>query len=297
MSDQRELTRSTPPAALTSNGMPVSSDPTMLAPMRDSTALLDRPAELRKQFDEDGYVLLRSVLDRQRVLELRERYFAAFDPIMLAPGTSAQDGVFSGTLPADLPDYGTAGHPAYEMVRSAVFDAFTSDPALRTIAEALLDGAVELLPRRILRHFDRLSGKASRAHVDYDYMNRGSDRLVTAWIPIGDCPVECGGLVYLERSHRVPRAQLDDLRRFTDRPDDVRPISNDLERTAQALGGRWLWADYRAGDVALHSPHTVHASLDDRSDVMRLSADVRFRRRDAAPDERWSGAWSADDGF
>jgi ectoine hydroxylase-related dioxygenase (phytanoyl-CoA dioxygenase family) len=265
--------------------------------MRESTELIERPDELRRRFEEDGYVLLRSVLDRQRVLELRARYFAAFDPVLLAPGTSPQDGVFSGTVPDGLPDYGTAGHPAYELVRSMAFDAFTSDPALRSVAEALLDGDVELLPRRILRHFDRQSGKASRAHIDHDYMDHGSDRVVTAWIPIGDCPVECGGLVYLEGSHQVPRERLDELRSYTDRPDDARPISNDLERTAQTLGGRWLWADYRAGDVALHSPHTVHASLDDHSDVMRLSADVRFRRRDAAPDERWNGAWSADDGF
>jgi hypothetical protein len=295
--DQGELTRSTLPATLTSNGLPISSDPRLLAPMRDSTALLDRPAELRDRFDEDGYVLLRSVLDQQRVLDLRARYFTAFDPAMLTPGSSPRDGVFSGSEPSDLPEYGTAGHPAYELVRTAEFDAFTSDPALREVAEVLLDGDVELLPRRILRHFHRLSGKASRAHVDYDYMDHGSDRLVTAWIPLGDCPVECGGLVYLEGSHRVPREALAGLRSYTDRPDDARPISNDLERTARTLGGRWLWADYRAGDVALHSPHTVHASLDDRSDVMRLSADIRFRRRDAVPDDRWSGAWSADDGF
>jgi hypothetical protein len=295
--DQRELTRSTLPATLTSNGVPASSDPALLAPMRDSTDLLDRPAELRQRFAEDGYVLLRSVLDRQQVLDLRARYFAAFDPVLLAPGTSPQDGVFSGRRPADLPEYGTAGHPAYDLVRSAQFDAFTSAPALRAVAATLLDGEVDLLPRRILRHFDRLSGKASRAHVDYDYMDHGSDRLVTAWIPLGDCPVECGGLIYLERSHQVPHDQLDELRPYTDRPDDLRPISNDLERTARALGGRWLWTDYRAGDVALHSPHTVHASLDDCIDVMRLSADIRFRYRGAAPDERWNGAWSADDGF
>ena len=297
MRDQGDLTGSDAPPTLSSNGLPVSSDPTLLAPMQDSTALLDQPDELRRRFDEDGYVLLRSVLDRQRVLDLRERYFAAFDPTLLEPGSSPRDGIFSGSTPTGLPDYGTAGHPAYDLVRAPEFDTFTSDPALRRVAEVLLDGDVELLPRRILRHFDRLSGKASRAHVDYDYMDHGSDRIVTAWIPLGDCPVECGGLVYLEGSHRVPREQLDGLRSYTDRPGDARPISNDLERTAVTLGGRWLWTDYRAGDVALHSPHTVHASLDDRSDVMRLSADIRFRRQDAVPDERWSGAWSADDGF
>jgi ectoine hydroxylase-related dioxygenase (phytanoyl-CoA dioxygenase family) len=67
--------------------------------------------------------------------------------------------------------------------------------------------------------------------------------------------------------------------------------------TARVLGGRWLWTDYRAGDVVLHSPHLVHASLDNTSDLMRLSADLRFRRTDGRPDDRWNSDWSADDGF
>jgi hypothetical protein len=30
---------------------------------------------------------------------------------------------------------------------------------------------------------------------------------------------------------------------------------------------------------------------------MRLSADLRFRRRDTELDRRWAGDWAADDGF
>jgi Phytanoyl-CoA dioxygenase (PhyH) len=285
------------PRTLSSNGVEIPFDDTHFVPMRDSTSLLADPPALRARFAADGYVLLRSVLDRRRVLELRRAYFSRFEPAFLAAGSTAEDGIFSGTVPSALPPYGTVGHPAYDLVRSPAFDAFTRMPELRALAETLLDGPAELVPRRILRHFHRGAAVASRAHVDFDYMDHGSDRLVTAWIPLGDSPVESGGLVYLEGSHGIDRSRLDQLREFTDRPDDHRPISNDLALTARALGGRWLWTDYRAGDVVLHSPHTVHASLDVHTDAMRLSADVRFRRSDAAPDERWSGAWSADDGF
>jgi hypothetical protein len=280
---------------LTSNGVAVPFDDTHFTPMGESTP--DSPEALRRSFARDGYVLLRGVLNREDVLALRANYFARFDRAFLAPGTTPEQGVFSGTVPPDLPDYGTKGHPAYDLVRGAEFDRFTRAPQLRAIAETLLDGPGELLPRRIVRHFDRSTQKASRAHVDFDYMDHGSDRVVTAWIPVGDCPVECGGLVYLSGSHALPRERLDQLREYTDRPNDHRPISNDLARTAETLGGRWLWTDFRAGDVVLHSPHLVHASLDNVSDVMRLSADVRFRRVDARQDERWSGDWSADDGF
>ncbi|MBN9621024.1 MAG: phytanoyl-CoA dioxygenase family protein [Actinobacteria bacterium] len=265
--------------------------------MRDSTGLREDAVALRRRFAEDGYLLLRGVLDREAVLDLRQDYFARFDPVILKSGTSARQGIFSGIVPGDLPAYGTAGHPAYDLVRELRFDAFTQDPQLRQVAETLLDGAAQLMPRRILRHFHRGAAVASRAHVDYDYMDRGSDRVVTAWIPVGDCPVETGGLIYLDGSHRIDRSALDALRPYTDRPGDQRPVSNDLARTARELGGRWRWTDYRAGDVVLHSPHTVHASLDDVSEVMRLSVDVRFRRVDARPDERWAAAWSADDGF
>jgi hypothetical protein len=285
------------PDYLSSNGVLIPFDTDLFEPMQALENWRNDPAEARERLRTDGHVLLRGALDRETVLALREAYFARFDASFFAAGTTPREGVFSGTVPDELPDYGTVGHPAYDFVRSPEFDRFTREDALALIAATVLDGPAELLPRRILRHFHRGAARASRAHVDFDYMDHGSDRVVTAWIPVGDCPVECGGLVYLSGSHEIPRERLDALRTHTDRPQDKRPISNDLGLTARELGGRWMWADYRAGDVALHSPHTVHASLDDSSDVMRLSVDLRFVRRDAEADERWSEDWSADDGF
>ncbi|HLY34925.1 MAG TPA: phytanoyl-CoA dioxygenase family protein, partial [Jatrophihabitantaceae bacterium] len=222
------------PSALTSNGVEIPFDEQYFTPMRDSSP--DDPEAARRAFADEGYVLLRSVLDRDAVLELRADYFRRFDPSLLAPGSTPKDGVFSGTVP-DLPEYGTQGHPAYDFVRSAEFDTFTQDRRLHSIAELLLDGSAELLPRRIVRHFHSGARRASRAHIDYDYMDHGTDQVVTAWIPLGDCPVESGGLVYLERSHHIARAHLDGLRTHTDRPTDHRPISNDLALTARELGG------------------------------------------------------------
>jgi hypothetical protein len=283
----------TRPTRLTSNGVAISFDTSTFAPQREVTDWRARPALVREHFAADGHVLLRGVLDRDEVLAVREAYFAQFDPSLLKPGTTPRDGIFSGVVPDGLPEYGTPGHPAHDFVRGAQFDAFSRSPQLHDIAELLLGGAVELVPRRILRHFHRGAGRASRAHVDFDYLDHGGDRIVTAWVPLGDCAVDGGGLVYLERSHTFGRAQLDPLREESDR----RAISSDLGSVGRALGGRWLWADYRAGDVVFHSPHIVHASLDNMSDVMRLSTDLRFRLRDEQPDERWNDAWSADDGY
>jgi ectoine hydroxylase-related dioxygenase (phytanoyl-CoA dioxygenase family) len=290
------MTIDEPAAIVASNGKPVPFNDMFFAPMRESSHLLDYPVALRSRFLEDGYLHLRGVLDRDEVLALRAAYFSRFGAGFLKEGTTPTDGIYSGHVAADLPAHGMLGHPAHDFVRSALFADFADSPVLRQLAETLLGGDARMLPRQILRHFYRGSGRASRAHVDFDYMNHGSDQLVTMWIPIGDCPLASGGLVYLDGSHHLDRERIEPLRAVTDRPHDLRAISHDLEWTATQLGGRWRWADYTAGDVAVHSPHLVHASLDTTSDAMRLSADVRFQRVGSPVDARWTRPWSSDDG-
>jgi ectoine hydroxylase-related dioxygenase (phytanoyl-CoA dioxygenase family) len=280
---------------LMSNGVPIPFE--RFAPMRDSSALIDDPEGLREQFRQDGYVYLRRVIDRDEVINLRGEYFSMFEPSYLKDGTSPEEGVFSGQVPFGTPAHGVAGHPAHTLVRSENFARFVGNQKLAQLATALLGAEVFQLPRQILRHFHRGSNLASRAHTDFVYMDRGSASIVTMWLPIGDCPVASGGLVYLEGSQSIPQADLDVLKGVrNDRSGDLRPISNDLAWTADQLGGRWLYADYQAGDVAIHSPHLVHASLDTTTDAMRMSADIRFLPTSVEPDPRWLTPWSGDDG-
>ncbi len=282
---------------LTSNGVPVPSDSAHFAPLTDSSALLIRPDALRTQFHHDGYLYLRGVLDPGAIRQLRAAYFSQFGPEYLKAHTDPANGIFSGRSPADLPPHGWPGHPAHDFVRSDCFASFVENPALTRLAEKLLDHPVTLLPRRIIRHFHNGAKVSSRAHVDFDYLDAGSDQLLTMWIPIGDCPVQTGGLVYLEDSHRRDTTQLARLRAVTDRPTDPRPISHNLSWVANQLGGRWLWADYTVGDLTIHSPHLVHASLDTTSAMMRLSIDLRFARSDNAVDPRWTTPWAGNDGY
>jgi ectoine hydroxylase-related dioxygenase (phytanoyl-CoA dioxygenase family) len=292
MSNVDSLVKGLKKMSLTSNGIALSETP---ARMRESS--LDDPSQLRRRFADDGYVLLRGLLDRDRVMGLRGAYFAMFGPEYLAEGTLPEEGIWSGQRPYGLPAHGVPGHPAHSFVRGKEFTDFVRDPKLLEVAEVLFGGEETMrLPRQIVRHFHQ-GPRASRAHTDFDYLDRGSERLITMWVPIGDCPMTTGGIVYLEGSHRLPKAGLDVLKQLhTDRPDDARPISHDLNWTQQRLGGRWLCADYRAGDVAIHSPHLVHATLDNATDAMRMSADIRFLPITVEPDPRWLRPWSGDDG-
>lgn len=262
--------------------------------------MLTDPTALRGQFEADGYLYLRGVLDPEQLAALRSEYFSMFDGSYFRPGSGPGEGIFSGCRPAGLPAHGVLGHPAHEFVRSSSFARLAAEPRLAAIASALLGGPVQTLPRLILRHFDRSSPLASRAHTDFRYLDAGSQRLVTTWVPLGACPRETGGLVYLEGSHRLTPSELQELRdceeRPCDRSDDQRPITHDLGWVARRLGRRWLWADYAPGDITVHSPHIVHASLDTTTDLMRLTADIRFLLEGETPDPRWLTAWSGDDG-
>jgi hypothetical protein len=278
-----------------SNGVPIPFDDDHFAPMRDSTGLLSDREALRARFLEDGYLLLRGVLGCGPIWRLREEYFSLFPATYFLEGTPLGSGVYSGHQPDGLPPYGVRGHPAYSFVRGRKFAAFTGQPRLAGLAADVLGQPAALIPRQVLRHFDLSCKQASRAHVDRAYPSGGGD-MVTVWIPLGDCPVESGGVIYLSGSHRADKSVLGGADATTDRPHDRRAYSNDLAWTAERLGGRWLWTDFRAGDVALHSPDLVHASLDTTTAVMRLSTDIRFQRAEAPVRPGWTRAWAADDG-
>ncbi|MFE9422569.1 phytanoyl-CoA dioxygenase family protein [Kitasatospora sp. NPDC006697] len=285
-----------PVAHCSSNGVALELDASNSAPMTDSTPLLGEPDRLRERYEQDGYLLLRAVLDPARVWAVREAYFSLFPREYLKPGTGPAAGVYSGQPPVGLAPYGTAGHPAHDFVRGEQYRAFTADPRLAGLAAAVLGGPVELVPRKVLRHYDAAAKSAARAHVDRAYPSGADGAQVTAWVPLGDCPLETGGVVYLEGSHRLDPGLLEGARALTDRPHDARPFSHDLSWTAETLGGRWLWTDFRAGDLVMHSPHMVHATLDTTTETMRLSTDLRFQTAGAGVSSAWQKPWSADDG-
>lgn len=284
-------------AALTSNGIELPRAARYFAPLRESKFSIFADGSARGLFSEEGYLLVWDALAPDAVLRLGEGYFRLFDERLLN-NRGACHGEFSGYLPEGLPPHGVKGHPAHTFVRTEQFLTFRKLPVFRAMAETLLGGRVQSIGRTPVRHFIRGSNVASRAHLDRTYLDCGIDSCITIWVPIGDCPLQAGGLLYLEKSH-ADRA-IEAMSRASgpmDRPDDRRPLTHDLKWLAEATGCRWLGADCRACDVMLHSPTIVHASTDPQTDIMRVSADIRFLRADAHSDPRWQSDRSADDGL
>ncbi len=285
------------PDFYTSNGLKIPFTPQYFEELKPAS-ISDKNA-LVAQFERDGYVYLKSFLNRDSVFDLRELYMQQFDDVIFKEGTSRREGIFSGKLQYRPSEHGLPHHPAAQFVKNSQFIAFTHNPRLRAVAELLMQGAdVVQLKRKPLRHFYKGTNVSSRAHSDYTYLNDGTDNVLTLWIPLGDIPMECGGLLYLKGSDKLDLSMLrETVKREGEQPTDDRPIANDLKEVSDITGCPWLYTDFKAGDIVLHNPYIVHASLDCNSDAMRLSTDVRFADINGRIDARWLDDWRGDDGY
>jgi hypothetical protein len=261
--------------------MAIPFSPAYFGAMRE-TALDVGDDELRTRYSADGYVLLRGVLPADSVRRMRTAYLEAY-----AAARKVLD---------PFPQHGLKGHPAYDFVRGQRFRDFVEQPVFQDLAARLTGATVAPIRRTPLRHFPAGSKVASRAHIDGTYIEGSPTEVITVWTPLGDCKVQGGSLMYLEGSHMMDLPERVRGAAPMDRTSDVRPITHDLKWMADTACSRWLTADFAAGDVVVHSPRIVHATLDAAAGE-RVSADVRFRRVDSPCDPRWDNDWSSDDGY
>ncbi|WP_407660410.1 phytanoyl-CoA dioxygenase family protein [Kaistia algarum] len=290
---------------LRAGGQPLDRSPTRMGHLVPSDPA-DGLALLSERLQRDGYLWLKGLLPRDDVLAIRAYVFAAFaDTGLLAPGSDPAIGIAGSAENADL-----SRRRLMEMVRSAAFEAFCLSPGLWRFMDGLLGGLSYLHKRKLLRMTKPGQAFSTPAHYDLVYLRGGTDRIVTAWIPIGDTPAIMGGLCYLEGSHAEGRrleakfaadnADMDAAMRISAYNRNMGEggwISKDLPAMAERFDARWLIADYEVGDVVLHSPYMIHAATanDDPDGRIRLSCDIRYQNVRDEIDARWSNHWSLDD--
>ena len=263
--------------------------------------------ELTARFRQDGYLFLKGFLARAAVLDQRRRALSHLNLAgLLQPGTDPT----LGTAAEAPGERGEVNRRVMEYVRSAAFESFCLSPELWQFMDRLVGGLSYLHKRKLLRHTLPNAAGSTPAHYDLIYLRGGTDRLVTAWIPVGDVPVEMGGLVYLEGSHALgvemeaafsrENAALPPAERISAYNKNMAEggwVSKDLPGMAEKFDTRWLIADYEAGDVVLHSPFMIHAATlnESREGIIRLSIDIRYQNVSDEIDARWNNHWTLDD--
>ena len=256
------------------------------APFVDSSDLVGERDRLVERLDADGYLYLPGFLDRDVVLEARRDILAHIEAGGgLAPGTEVEAAAINpdGTT---VPLMGRQ-----EVTHRASVLAVLESPRLVSLFELIHSEPVVGFDYKWLRGVG--SDQFTGVHVDRVYMGRGSDRLMTAWVPFGDVPLEMGSLCVCLGSHRDPAfGRLHETYGQIDIDRDLVEgwYSTDPSELVTDFGAVWHTGDVAAGDVIVFGMDFLHASTTNRTDRWRISCDVRFQPASDPVDERWVGA-------
>lgn len=232
----------------------------------DSTPIAADRDALRERLRTDGCVFFRGIIDRNKVLSLRNDILRAIESTgWLAPGSDALQAVPGDPPRQEARDGWWEGYTAIQSLES--FHRFAYDESLLAMFRALVADDVFPHPRKIARVvYPARPEFTTSPHQDFTHI-QGTVDFVTCWVPLGDCPADLGGLKILRGSHDP--AAVRPLHRATGAGGVGTDVSDD--------DAAWATADYEAGDAVVFHSLCVHAGMPNTSGHIRLSTDNRYQ--------------------
>jgi hypothetical protein len=233
----------------------------------DSTLQLNRPNELISWLDYDGYLFFRGLLPREGIVSLRSEILnICADAGWLMLGSDALEARADPARATVEPE-----PPFLEVYRRVqrlqAFHTLAHHPTLISLIDKIIDGDPLPHPNKICRlSFPGNVAHTTPAHQDFPFI-QGSAATYTAWIPLGDCPRELGGLAINPETHK--QGVLDH---------HLSMGAGGMGIDQSTLADNWHSIDYEAGDVLLFHSHVVHKALPNLTgDRLRLSVDYRYQ--------------------
>jgi ectoine hydroxylase-related dioxygenase (phytanoyl-CoA dioxygenase family) len=234
------------------------------------------PGVLQAQMEENGYLFFRSLIPGKDVLQVRRAVLELCAQAgWLDPERDLMDGI---AAPGQKPlREGMAEYmPVYRQVlRTPCFHDFPTNAALMQVAEKLLSEEPLVHPRRIGRiTFPNFLEAATPPHQDHFYI-RGSVETYSCWTPLGECPMELGGLAVL------PASQNAGFLEHTVTSPGVGGSGVPIEESETL----WHSSDFGIGDALFFHSYTIHKALPNlTSDRLRISTDNRYQKAQDAID-------------
>ena len=274
-------------------GQPISEE--LIGQLRESSND-DDAHELRRRLAEDGYLLFHSVLDVDDLLSARHEVFSRLVEVGEIE-IPAIDGIATGQsrrreCVADLIEFWRSVSEGAEL-RNVSHGA-----GIRGLMEQLFGERAR--PQDYLWLRPRPVGWSTGLHYDHPFFARGSRRVHTVWIPLGDIPLSDGPLVLVEDSHKF-RDIIESIH-TRDEQDEQSPESDqqaafngewstDTSRFLRQRNSKLLTTEFRLGDVLVFCMDMLHGSLDNCSPIRRtrLSVDVRYQPHSDPLDNRYFG--------
>ncbi|MCY4079457.1 MAG: phytanoyl-CoA dioxygenase family protein [Caldilineaceae bacterium] len=288
---------------LSIHGKPIDTEPNSLGELRSSADAVDEFDVLRARFEKDGYLYLPRLLDVDTLASARLTMLEALAELdFIDTDFPLREGIAKrecNVSAREMVGLSKSNEPLRQALYSGPMIAFY---------EKFLGGPVRGLDFTWCRVKSSGTETATNPHYDIVFMGRGTKNLYTSWTPLGDTPREMGGLMILEDSHRLEEVKStygqSDVDVFCTNEQDLHETetgqkrwqgsgtgtyANDAIALREELNSRWLTTDYELGDVLVFSMYTMHASMDNLTNRLRLSTDTRYQLASEPVDERWIG--------
>ena len=217
---------------------------------------------------EDGYVFLKELFNPDDILHLRREMLTTIqDGGWLVAGTDPLDGM------ADVSRKCTEGDLGYtdvyhEVYKLQAFHEAGHWPNILETMHKIIDAPVLPHPQKIARiWFPKYTDHTTPVHQDFVHF-QGSFDTYTCWAPVGDCPINLGGLAVIPRSHRQGRV--------VDHHFSLGAggLSIDVPQEEAA----WHTTNYEAGDALLFHSLTMHKAMPNVTEnQLRVSLDNRYQ--------------------
>lgn len=178
---------------LKAGGKPLDTDPTKFGFLTEYKGDVLDPFALNQFFESHGYVFIRGFFEPHSILKVRaEIANKLHQEEALDPNSEILRCISKpGLQMAFRPDISNASQTLKDLIYSdRVMDFY----------RAMLGGTPTHYDFTWLRVV--APGIGTYPHCDIVYMGRGTDNIRTMWVPYGDVPLEVGGLLILEGSHR-----------------------------------------------------------------------------------------------
>lgn len=227
---------------------------------------------LRRRLKQDGYLYLPQFLDETEVREARR---AVLLEIQNRNGLS-REYTLEQAVPSPTTKVSLLALP--EVSKLPLVARVVESPRLFELFRALLDEPnIGTLNFKWLRAV--ANGEFTGVHIDRVFVGQQTERILTAWIPIGDVPIELGSLTVCKNSHLHDNPDFEQMHRTygksTVGADGTTSgwlsenAANVSTIPTQAL--QWLTTNFKAGDILVLHIDMLHMTLKNVTNQLRIS--------------------------
>ena len=268
------------------NGLKVPSS--LLGSLKETSLTNKTDEQLRNSLNDDGYLLLRDVIDKNDITKARNDVFEKLKNVdeLIDPFT---EGISSGRSKRDEL-HKDRGIFWKDVSNTKSLRKITNGNNLKSVFSRIFGISSIGFDFIFLRAVS--GGKFTHMHCDAGFFTRKTQKVLTCWLVFTEITIDKGPLFIIEGSHKFS----DIKNKYTGFDVDIdkhmkATIDTDPIAFSQQRNSKLLTAQFHPGDALIFGMYTVHGTFENyaKDNKIRLTCDIRFQPNNELRDPRYFG--------